>query len=167
MEQGCSRVRLLHLRACLTWGFCAVFVGQVWGIQIHYLATDARAASSAQAVEFNFHEVSGNRLQRLNALLDRDETDGDFAFLLSIVAVLFEPMRATSHYFQTCAEGHLRHGRPQLADICWGPTSGLTQVAQYFSSLAAGEVKFFRMVWQHNGCKTFGEWLRTDPKDNS
>ena len=124
-------------------------------------AAKRAAAENPEHVELSFHEVSGVRLERLMTLLRDVKTDLRF----KMVAALLEPGRSLSLYFQNCAEGHLRNGRAHLCDLTFPSTSGLVAVLQYWSSLARGECRMFRMVWQHDGHGTFLDWCRERPQE--
>ncbi len=87
----------------------------------------------------------------------------DMTWALKAIAVAFEPSRALSTYFQQCAEGGLRHDRPNLCDSTWECTSVVTCTSEYLSGLAQGLPSSAILVWRSEHTHNFGGWMQANP----
>ncbi len=84
----------------------------------------------------------------------------DFAH--RVLGIVSESSRTLAHYFQTTAEGKLRHNRPNLLDLVCPLTSPVVAAEQYLSSLMSGLPEALSLLFGAFGsCR---EWALACPQ---
>ena len=134
-------------------------------LKVSVTAQGSRHNSDDPAIQqdFSWRQLLGKRA----AFMKENLTEATI-LSLTIIGVIFEPLRWLSRWFMRRSSVHRRVARqqrggvPPVADLVWAEASPAVRVLQYLSQLASGRASRLRLVWGR-ACSSWEEFCDKEP----